>query len=473
MFERALRTALVAAAFVAGGLGTARAQDDLGDGVLEARLWLDRGSEPTLQRGERVRIYFRTSADAFVAIFHVNTDGSVRLLHPRSPDENHYARGGADLRLLFPRSPYWYVDEYDGIGYFFIVASREPFDFSEFGHSHYGAGWDLTGVGRRVYTDPYVAIDDYVASLIPNWEESAFALDFMSYHVGRVYEYPRFLCYDCHAFKTYSAWNPYRYACTSFRVVVYDDPYYYPAYRYRGDRVVYVTPTRARPRYVFKERAVGEPALPLVRNREPPPRRLGVGSSRGPATPVPVATRPPGSGSAPRSPSYPPLRRPSGASSGRPVAAPQRPDRIRPTDTRGRAARPRPSSTGTRPTLRRRPEAPSRGSFVRPSGGSRPTVGGRTPARSRGGVARPGSSSTRRPTLRRPTGSSVRPPRASPAARRPKPRSGGSSARPAPRPSTRPPARPTVKPRAGPKPGGGRPARRPPPKRKPGGGRGP
>jgi hypothetical protein len=241
---------------------------------LEARVWLDRGSEPVLGRGDRVRLYYRVSESAFVAIFQIDTNGAVRMIFPTSPQENHYARGGRDYRVLFPGSSYWYVADDPGVGYFFIVASPQPFDFSQFGYSHFTGGWDLNRVGRQVYGDPYLAMDDYVASLIPDWEYVGYGLDFAAYHVERHYDYPRFLCYDCHGFQPFYSWNPYAYSCATFRVVIYDDPYYYPATRYRGTRVVYARPRRGVPHFAFKERAAGEAGTPqvVVRNSQPSSR---------------------------------------------------------------------------------------------------------------------------------------------------------------------------------------------------------
>ena len=112
--------------------------------------------------GGAIRIYYRVSESAFVAIFHIDTNGAARMVFPSSPQENHYARGGRDYRVLFPGSSYWYVEDDPGVGYFFIVASPEPFDFRDFGYSHFAGGWDLSQVGRQVYGDPYLAMDDYV-----------------------------------------------------------------------------------------------------------------------------------------------------------------------------------------------------------------------------------------------------------------------------------------------------------------------
>ena len=51
----------------------------------EPRIWLDRGVDPVLEVGDRVRIYYRTNADAYVAILQIDTDGTTRMLYPRSP----------------------------------------------------------------------------------------------------------------------------------------------------------------------------------------------------------------------------------------------------------------------------------------------------------------------------------------------------------------------------------------------------
>ena len=367
--------------------------------VQEPRIWLDRGVDPVLEAGDRVRIYYRTNADAYVAILQIDTDGTTRMLYPRSPTENHYARADRDYRLLFPRSAYWNVDDRPGVGYFFVVTSPTPFDLSEFGYSYYDAGWDLSAVGSTVYSDPYVAMDDYVARLVPDWEYVDYGLDFLSYNVGSAHEFPRFLCYQCHGFRPYSTWNPYRYTCVDFRVVVYDDPYFYPSYRYRTNRVVMVGsrgPTS--PRFGFKERAAGDPGTPVTvvrqgRSDDPPPLadrpRTGPRAGRArvaspPVVPPPTTIRrrtPSGRdevsrvrtggerGTPPpaddREPRRPTLERRS--------AAPSQGARPRPETTRPRATQPRPST--------RRSREPSGGSSsARPAPRARP----RTPPADRG-----------------------------------------------------------------------------------------
>jgi len=151
------------------------------------------------------------------------------------------------------------------LGYFFVVTSPVPFDFSDFRYSSQDGGWDLSVVENRIYEDPFVAMDDYIARLLSNWGVSQYGLDFISYSVGAQHKYPRFLCYDCHGFKPFNIWDPYRYTCTNFRVVVYDDPYFYPPRRYLVDQVVLVGMTLPTgPRFGFTERGRGERGTPVI-----------------------------------------------------------------------------------------------------------------------------------------------------------------------------------------------------------------
>ena len=364
--------------------------------VLEARIWLDRGVDPVLRRGDQVRVYYRASRDAFVSIFHIDTNGFARLLHPGSPTDDHFVLGGRDYRVLFPESRYWHVDEDEGKGYLFIVASPEPLDFSNFTYSRRRGGWDITAMAQTGYRDPFLVMDDVVAALILQWGAEDYALDFHAYDVDQPHDYPRFLCYDCHGFIPIFDWNPYDYWCTDFRVVIHDDPYYYPVYRYRGDRVVYTRPVaRLRPMFEFKERAGDEPATPLIRSRTPtrprlPARDVDVGAGAPRATPEgrvpPLATDPPGAAGrrVPVERVDPGVRpNPAGGS----AAGPPLPDPL-PRGARERSVQEVPAGTRSaegreeRPVLRRRPEPPAAGSTQPPAARPRTPPSGRPPPRS-------------------------------------------------------------------------------------------
>ena len=71
--------------------------------------------EDTFRRGQQIRVYFRTSQDAYVTVFRVDTDGRVRVLYPVEPWEDNFARGGQryETRGYADRASF-VVDDYPG-----------------------------------------------------------------------------------------------------------------------------------------------------------------------------------------------------------------------------------------------------------------------------------------------------------------------------------------------------------------------
>src|SRR5436309_6889714 len=110
---------------------------------------------------------------------------------------------------------------------------------------------------RCVRGDPYVALTDLAQRIVPDGY-SDWDYDIAPYYVQQHYDYPRFLCYDCHTYVSYSSWSPYDYTCVRFRIVVFDDPYYYPYRYYGGTRVVFTRPYRPEPRFIFKDRQASD-----------------------------------------------------------------------------------------------------------------------------------------------------------------------------------------------------------------------
>jgi hypothetical protein len=326
----------------------------------QVELWTDRGDATVYHRGERVRVYFRADADAYITVLRVDTDGRVRVLFPRDPWDDNFARAGqayevrpAEVRYAFD------IDEYPGQGYVFAIASLDPFDYRAI---VLGDHWDYRAIATsgRITGDPYVAVQD-LADLIVPASYDAYGYDLTTYYVEQYYDYPRFLCYDCHSYVAYTAWDPYHYSCNRFRIVVYDDPYYYPARVYPANRVVYRRVARIEPRYVFKDRTPTEAYVVRVRQRpaEQPARRAdergitgrdlgGVGTVRTPVRePAVRVTEPQGvRGLAP-------TRRPDPVS--QPVTAPRRgPERETPTTAPTPPDRRRTTSGTVAPTPDRR-----------------------------------------------------------------------------------------------------------------------
>ena len=224
----------------------------------QVQVWTNRGDDP-YTAGQGVRVSFQTDQDAYVTIFRVDTDGRVRVLFPRQPWEDNFARGGRSYDVPgYGSDGAFDVDDYPGVGYLFGIASADPFDYDAIETAEH---WDYRSIADdgRVRGDPYVALTDLAERLVPSgytdWD-----YDVVPYYVQQHYQYPRFLCYDCHTYASYTQWNPYAASCVRFRIVMYDDPYYYPYRYYGGTRVVFRRPYRPEPRFIFKDR-VGSQAF--------------------------------------------------------------------------------------------------------------------------------------------------------------------------------------------------------------------
>jgi hypothetical protein len=210
-------------------------------------LWTDQ-DEPYV-RGQSARVFLSVDEPAYVAVFRVDTDGRIRVLFPRDPwgdtyvaDDRTFEVSGARGRRSFT------VDEFPGMGYLFAVASTSPLDFDDLTRGDY---WDPRQIdGGQVRGDPYVALTALAERIAP---EGEYDYDVVPYYVEHHYDYPRFVCYDCHAYAGYDQWDPYRTACTRFRVVIRDDPRYYPYRSGNGRNVVVDRPRRLGPRYVFHD----------------------------------------------------------------------------------------------------------------------------------------------------------------------------------------------------------------------------
>jgi hypothetical protein len=241
-------------------------------------VWTNRGDNP-FHTGEDARVYLRADRDAYVALFRVDTDGRVRVLFPRDPWDDGLVQAGREFEVEGGHGyDAFEIDDYPGVGYVFAVASADRFDFDAITR---GDHWDYRVIADgRVRGDPYVALTDLAERIVPpgydDWD-----YDITPYYVERHYDYPRFLCYDCHSYATFSYWNPYAYSCVRFRIVVFDDPYYYPYRYYGGRRVVFTRPLRPQPRFIFKDRGgVGDDRF-VTRERERPVNDNGRRGVRG------------------------------------------------------------------------------------------------------------------------------------------------------------------------------------------------
>src|SRR5216117_459636 len=231
----------------------------------KVEVWTNRRDDP-YSSGQAVRVYFQTDQNAYVTLLRVDTDGRVRVLFPRQPWEDNFAHGGRvyEVAGLTSREAFD-VDDYPGVGYLFAVAAADPFSYDPIESAEH---WDYRSIANdgRIRGDPYVALTDLAQRIVPP-DYSDWDYDIAPYYVQQHYQYPRFLCYDCHSYVSYRNWDPYAYSCVRFRIVVYDDPYYYPYRYYGGTRVVFARPYRPEPRFIFRDRQASDAFITRVRER--------------------------------------------------------------------------------------------------------------------------------------------------------------------------------------------------------------
>jgi hypothetical protein len=209
-------------------------------------VWTDR--DDPYRRGEAARVYLSAEEPGHVAVFRVDTDGRIRVLFPREPWDDTWVAEKDEVEIAGRRGRSFMVDDDPGIGYLFALASPERFDFDLIAR---GDHWDYRALdGGRITGDPYLALTDLAARLVG---DNDYDYDISPYYVEQRYDFPRFVCYDCHAYAAYDEWDPYRRACARFRVVIYDDPRYYPYRAGRGRNVVIQRSLRPEPRYVFRD----------------------------------------------------------------------------------------------------------------------------------------------------------------------------------------------------------------------------
>jgi hypothetical protein len=444
------------------------------------RIWTS-GSD-LHRRGDRVRLYYRTERDAYVMIFRVDTDGRVQVLFPRGPDDDeNYGSAGATYSVAsYDRGSAFYVDDDPGVGYVFGVASVDPFDYRDIS---YNGRWDLRTISDgRIHGDPRSAMEELAQSLMPSGYGD-FDTHLLPYYVDRRYDYPRFVCYDCHAHTPWAYWDPYAGWCRRYTLTVFNDPYYYypsywyPTWYYGGQRVVYAQPNGSR--YVFKNRdnssapgvdyrdrrsnpgtpagataartpeargvrgadigGVGSVSVPRSGRREAPPLAGGGGEQpRDPRTATGDAQRPPSGDAQPR-------RRDGGSAEGSQqpsTAAPDAGGRRRVDGQPGIQIVPRTDAPAASPSSGgRRGEPGSYGNEPRPE---RPVV--------RDGAAQPRPDAPRAAPERRPDPRPETRPEASPPPRQARPEAAPPrESRPEPKPEARQPApKPESRPQAAP-----------------------
>lgn len=199
-----------------------------------ARVWVE-GTPDYFRRGDRMNVSFSVSDDSYVAVVHIDTDGNLDFAFPASPWDNEFVRGGV-VHSVRPRgtSGDWTIRTRPGIGYFYILASPTPLDFSYF-RGRTGSPWEWGYAGRVVHGDPFLALDQLARLLLPSSTYSRYAYDFYSYHVDGIHRYPAYSC-SSQYYDSGWGWYPSYGSCSSQELFLRQNPNYYDTRLYRGDR---------------------------------------------------------------------------------------------------------------------------------------------------------------------------------------------------------------------------------------------
>ncbi len=184
---------------------------------------LDPPAERVLLRGTPVKVSVRTDREAYVTVFRADTEGRLSVLYPEHPWEENHLRPGRSYQISTAGRGYSFrVESEPGIGYLFALTSAEAFNYRKVVR---GERWDYASLlpDGRITSDPYASFIR-VAEQIMQSRGAVFGSALVAYRVEGRYEYPRFVCYDCHLPATRPVWDPYQRTCPRFALVRYSDP---------------------------------------------------------------------------------------------------------------------------------------------------------------------------------------------------------------------------------------------------------
>jgi uncharacterized protein DUF4384 len=179
-------------------------------------VWINREEGGVYRPGESMRVFFRSTDDAYVLVYNIDTEGYIHLVYPFGPSDPMHVEGGRAYRIPARHDPYDLVaDGPPGMEFVVAVASRRPFQ---------DLPWYLSGRdpdrddyedeldSGQIVGDPYVAIERLNGRIIaPGAEDESDATETYFYIDHRV-DYPRYVCADCH----YAAFgfDPYGSVCS-------------------------------------------------------------------------------------------------------------------------------------------------------------------------------------------------------------------------------------------------------------------
>ncbi len=156
----------------------------------DIRVWLE--DEYDIYPSEdNLVFYMRAARDCYATVYVVDTDGFIHVIHPFSPYDNAFIRGGVVYRFAPYGSDIFFSSRPRGIAYVFAVASPDPFVYADFGIGIFGG----TSV-FRVYGDPFIACRQFNVSILPRWVMlDRVSVSFSYFYIREWARFPRYLCH--------------------------------------------------------------------------------------------------------------------------------------------------------------------------------------------------------------------------------------------------------------------------------------
>ncbi|MCZ6766780.1 MAG: hypothetical protein O7D32_07590 [bacterium] len=158
-----------------------------------------------------VVLYVRASRTCYATVYVVDTEGFIHVVHPLSPRDAQFLRGGRVYAFHLADSDFGRYGFDRGVAYVYAVSSPVPFRFVDYGWGVFGGNY-----GYRIYGDPYLAAHEFYESLLlPSFNVSRIGVSHARFYVREYARYPRYLCvgwHDYHGVRQYCRGN-----CTAYR----------------------------------------------------------------------------------------------------------------------------------------------------------------------------------------------------------------------------------------------------------------
>lgn len=141
-----------------------------------------------------VAVYVRASRNTHAAVYVVDTEGFLHVIHPVSPYASQFLRGGRVYRFDLVDTGFCDYGFDRGVAYAYAVTSPVPFRFDAYGWGIFGANY-----GFRIYGDPYVASREFYVSILPGHCDVTYVnIGYARFYVREYVRYPSYLCVGWH-----------------------------------------------------------------------------------------------------------------------------------------------------------------------------------------------------------------------------------------------------------------------------------